>query len=282
MDGPHTPDEVESVLAALRTGGLEVVGQITDSSNVALLVQVGDADDVAAATGGPVYGIYKPVRGERPLWDFPDGTLAGREVATFEVSRAGGWDVVPPTVLRDGPLGEGSVQLWIGDPFGLEPDPRPVDVCPPKRVPQGWLSIVDGELEGGRAVSIVHEDKDDVRDVSVLDAVVNNADRKGSHLIRDPGGRLWGYDHGLTFSPEPKLRTVLWGWAGEPLRDVDVDRLTRLQELLDGESELMAVMVGLLPAVDVTALVRRIRTMLRAGRHPSPRGGWPAIPWPAL
>ncbi|MDQ2757161.1 MAG: SCO1664 family protein [Actinomycetota bacterium] len=282
MDGPHNPDQVEAVLAALHRGALEVVGRISESSNVALLVEVADADDVAAATGGPVYGIYKPVRGERPLWDFPDGTLAGREVATFEVSRAGGWDVVPPTVLRDGPLGEGSVQLWIGDPFGLEPDPRPVDVCAPRRVPQGWLSVVDGELEGGRAVSIVHEDKDDVRDVAVLDAVVNNADRKGSHLIRDPAGRLWGYDHGLTFSPEPKLRTVLWGWAGEPLRDIDVDRLGRLQGMLDGESELMAQMVALLPAVDVTALVRRIRMMLRTGRHPSPRGGWPAIPWPAL
>ena len=282
MDGPHTADEVELVADALASRDVEVVGQITESSNVALLVEVKDADEVAALVGGPVFAIYKPVRGERPLWDFPEGTLAGREVATFEVSRAGGWDVVPPTVLRDGPLGEGSVQLWIGDPFGLEPDPRPVDVVPPRRVPQGWLSVVDGELSDGGSVSIVHEDKDDVRDVSVLDAVVNNGDRKGSHLIRDPSGRLWGYDHGVTFSADPKLRTVLWGWAGEPLRDVDVARLTRLQELLEGESELMVDLVRLLPAVDVTALTRRIRMLLRSGRHPSPRGGWPAIPWPAL
>ena len=282
MDGPRTPDEVEVVALALTTSELEVVGRVTDSSNVALLVEAKGADEAAALTGGPVFAIYKPVRGERPLWDFPDGTLAGREVATFEVSRAGGWDVVPPTVLREGPLGQGSVQLWIGDPFGLEPEVRPVDVVPPRRVPEGWISVVDGELGDGAAVSIVHEDRDDVRDVAVLDAVVNNGDRKGSHLVRDPAGRLWGYDHGVTFSPDPKLRTVLWGWAGDPLRDVDVERLERLQDALGGPSELMATLVGLLPALDVDALTRRVRQLLRTKRYPTPRGGWPAIPWPAL
>lgn len=285
MDGPRSAAEVEAVVEALTGGDLEVVGQITDSSNIALLceVQGAAATPAAEATGAPVRVIYKPVRGERPLWDFPDGTLAGREVATFAVSRAAGWDVVPPTVLRDGPLGVGSAQLWIGDPFAPPVNGRPVDICTPRKVPAGWLSVIDGEVRGGRAVSVIHEDREDVRDVAVLDAVVNNGDRKGSHLQRDRIGALWGFDHGVTFSPEPKLRTVLWGWAGDPLRGVDVERLEHLRDLLgDSTSALSADLEGLLPRGDIRALVRRVTGLLRSGRHPRPSGGWPAIPWPAL
>jgi uncharacterized repeat protein (TIGR03843 family) len=285
MDGPRSAAEVELVVEALTHGDLEVVGQITESSNVALLCEVqGDVvREAAEATGAPIHVIYKPVRGERPLWDFPDGTLAGREVATFVVSRAGGWDVVPPTVLRDGALGEGSVQLWIGDPFAPSADRRPVDVCSPRAVPKGWLSVIDGEMRGRGSVSVIHQDRDDVRDVAVLDAVVNNGDRKGSHLQRDRVGALWGFDHGVTFSADPKLRTVLWGWAGDPLRDVDVTRLERLQEQLDdASSPVRADLDRLLPADDVRALVRRVTKLLRSRRHPRPSGGWPAIPWPAL
>src|SRR4029450_12744165 len=139
MDGPRSAAEVEVVVEALTHGDLEVVGQITDSSNIALLCEVqGSAvTEAAEATGAPVRVIYKTVRGERALWAFPAGTLAGREVATFAVSRAGGWDVVPPTVLRDGALGKGSVQLWIGDPFSPSANGRPVDICAPRAVPGG-------------------------------------------------------------------------------------------------------------------------------------------------
>ena len=285
MDGPASADQVEAVVEALLTGTLEVVGQITDSSNVALLCEVtgAAAEPAAAITGPPVHVIYKPVRGERPLWDFPDGTLAGREVAAFEVSRAGGWGVVPPTVLRDGPLGQGSVQLWIGDPFGPIAPGRPVDICSPRAVPDGWLSVVDGELGSGRAVSVIHEDRDDVRDVSTLDAVINNGDRKGSHLVRDRASALWGFDHGVSLSAEPKLRTVLWGWSGKPLRPVDLERLDRLDALLaDPASALSVALAGLLPRDDVRALQRRVARLRRSGAHPRPHGGWPAIPWPAL
>lgn len=283
MDGPRSADEVGVVVDALRGGELKLVGQITDASNLALLCEVVDADEAAAATGSPVRVIYKPVRGERPLWDFPEGTLAGREVATFEVSRAGGWGVVPPTVLRDGPYGEGSVQLWIGDPFSAEPEERPVDVVAPQRVPEGWLSVLDGELTDGAPVTVVHEDRDDVRDVAVLDAVVNNGDRKGSHLVRDRTGALWGFDHGVTFSVEPKLRTVLWGWSGKPLREVDLVRLEAVAAFLDDlDSELATRLAALLPRGDVRALRRRTAALLRVGTHPRPSGGWPAIPWPAL
>ena len=132
-------------------------------------------------------------------------------------------------------------------------------------------------------MSVIHENRDDVRDVAVLDAVVNNGDRKGSHLQRDRVGALWGFDHGVTFSPDPKLRTVLWGWAGDPLRDVDVARLEALQGLLDDpDSTLSGELERLLPRGDVRALVRRVTALLRSRRHPRPSGGWPAIPWPAL
>jgi len=283
VDGPSSADEVAVVADALQCAELRLVGQITDASNLALLCEVLDVDAAESVTGSPVRVIYKPVRGERPLWDFPEGTLAGREVATFEVSRAGGWGVVPPTVLRDGPYGEGSVQLWIGDPFGEEPDERPVDVVSPRRVPAGWLSVVDGELSDGAPVTVIHEDRDDVRDVAVLDAVVNNGDRKGSHLVRDRAGALWGFDHGVTFSPEPKLRTVLWGWSGKPLREADLERLDVLRTLLgDVDSPLATRLSALLPVGDVRALRRRVTTLLRVGTHPRPSGGWPAIPWPAL
>jgi len=283
VDGPSSIDDVAVVVEALQGSELKLVGQITDASNLALLCEVVDADAAGAVTGGPVRVIYKPVGGERPLWDFPEGTLAGREVATFEVSRAGGWGVVPPTVLRDGPCGKGSVQLWIGDPFSEEPDVRPVDVVAPQRVPEGWLSVVDGELTTGAPVTVVHEDRDDVRDVAVLDAVVNNADRKGSHLVRDRAGALWGFDHGVTFSRDPKLRTVLWGWSGKPLREVDLDRLEVVRALLDDvDSDFATSLAVLLPRGDVRALRRRVTALLRVATHPRPSGGWPAIPWPAL
>ncbi len=282
MDGPRSATDVDAAVDALQAGDLHLVGQLSDASNVALLCEVRGAAAEAIRPGAPVHVIYKPVRGERPLWDFPDGTLAGREVATFEVARAGGWGAVPPTVLRDGPYGPGSVQLWIGDPFSDEPD-RPVDVVPRGLVPSGWLSVLDGELSDGAAVTVVHEDHDDLRDVAVLDAVVNNADRKGSHLVRDGAGRLWGFDHGVTFSPEPKLRTVLWGWAGEPLRTVDLERLEALHALLaDGQSALSRRLAGHLPQADLRAVQRRVATLLSTSTHPRPNPGWPHIPWPAL
>lgn len=273
------------VVDALARCDLTVVGRVTDASNVALLCEADGVHACPAAevTGPPVHVIYKPVRGERPLWDFPEGTLAGREVAAFEVSRAGGWGVVPPTVLRDGALGAGSVQLWIGDPFDRRQPVGPVDLVPPGAVPGGWLPVVEGELADGTAVSVVHENRDDVRDVAVLDAVLNNGDRKGSHLVRDRHGALWGFDHGVTFSPEPKLRTVLWGWAGQPLRPRDLERLQRLQSLLEDPGSPLALgLTRLLPSRDFRALVRRVAGLLRTRRHPSPPGDWPAIPWPAL
>lgn len=268
-----TTARVEADTALL--GELEVVGRITDSSNLAVLVRLLAEDDG--------YAIYKPVRGERPLWDFPEGTLAGREVAAHVVSRTGGWNVVPPTVLRDGPLGPGSVQRWVGNPFHPLPDDRVVNLVPVGPVPQGWLPAFEGETPTGEPVTVVHSSADDVRGLALLDAVLNNSDRKGSHCLRDERGRLWAIDHGLTFHPEPKLRTVLWGWAGRPIAEADLARLQTLHDALDGAaSDLVGLLEALLPGEDVGALRERVSRLLHTRRHPRATPGWPAVPWPPL
>lgn len=279
VDGPITIEERAAVDEALRAGTLTVVGRIVDASNVALLVDVGDGPGGLA----PMRAIYKPVKGERPLWDFPEGTLAGREVASALVAEATGYAVVPPTVLRDGPLGVGSVQQWIGDPFAAEAHDGPVRVVPAGRVPEGWLSVVDGQLPDGTDVTVIHEDSANLRDAAVLDAILNNSDRKGSHLVRDSRGTLWGFDHGLTFHAEPKLRTVLWGWAGQPLRESDIDRLALLAERLgDPQQPLTRALAELLPPGDLTALEARVQRLAVGGIHPGPGGRWPSFPWPAI
>jgi uncharacterized repeat protein (TIGR03843 family) len=256
-------------------GDLEVVGRVADSSNLSVLVRL------LAEDGG--HAIYKPVRGEAPLWDFPEGTLAGREVAARLVSEAGGWRVVPPTVLRDGPLGPGSVQRWIGDPFSPLADDLVVDLVPEGKVPPGWVGTFSGETPSGRGVTVVHSTREDVRSLAVLDAVINNSDRKGSHCLRDANGRLWAIDHGVSFHANPKLRTVLWGWAGDPLVDGDLARLERLLDALDdAASGLTEALEALLPHADVAALRERVEGLLRRRRHPRPSPGWPAVPWPPL
>lgn len=260
--------------AALR-GELDVIGRVTSSSNVALLVRL------HAEAGA--YAIYKPVRGEQPLWDFPEGTLAGREVAAHVVSEAGGWHLVPPTLLRDGPLGSGSVQRWIGDPFAPLPDDQVVDLVPAGSIPAGWLPTFSAETSAGEPVTVVHADADDVRSLAVLDAVINNSDRKGSHCLRDPAGRLWAIDHGVTFHATPKLRTVLWGWAGDPLTEADLGRLERLLTSFDDPGAgVLGLLERLLPHDDVLALRERVTRLLRLRRHPRPSPGWPAVPWPPL
>jgi uncharacterized repeat protein (TIGR03843 family) len=255
------------------TGELDVLGRVPGASNLALVARV------STLPGGHV--VYKPVRGEKPLWDFPDGTLAGREVAAHVVSDLGGWHVVPPTVLREGPLGAGSVQLWVGDPFDPVPDDAVVDLVPEGRTPPGWHEVFDGETPSGASVTVVHSGADDVRSLAVLDAVINNSDRKGSHCLRDTSGRLWAIDHGVTFSPTPKLRTVLWGWAGRPIRDVDLAHLAALRDALADEAH-RALLLALLPEPDVEALAARVHRLLERRTHPHPNPDWPAVPWPPL
>lgn len=220
-----------------------------------LLGRVTGAVPDRAETGPPGTGVaaealcvYKPIRGEAPLWDFPAGTLAHREVAARLVSEATGWEIVPPTVLRDGPFGPGMVQLWLD---------------------------VDPSLD---VVALIRANAPVLRPVVLFDAVVNNADRKAGHLLALPGGRIRGVDHGVCFSPEPKLRTVLWGFMDSPLEDDELAVLGRLRAALGGS--LGAALAELLAPDEVAATARRVERLLEERRFPVPDPGWPAIPWP--
>ena len=225
--------------------------------------------------------IYKPVMGERSLWDFPDGTLAKREAAAFVLSAVGGWNLVPPTVLRDGPLGPGSVQLWVD---AVEKHTQSlVDVVTPAELLPGWLPVLGAQLADGTEVGVAHADRPDLASASVFDVVINNADRKGSHLVLDQSGSLWGFDHGISCHVEPKLRTVLWGWAGQALPEADLTRLRALTEWLGAPlSPLSRTLQGLLSPAEVDAVGRRIGSLLAAERFPQPNNRGPAIPWPPL
>jgi uncharacterized repeat protein (TIGR03843 family) len=195
------------------------------------------------------------------------------------VSEALGWDVVPPTVLRDGPAGPGMVQAW------REPDPAqsPVDVVPRGAVPAGFRHVLDAHDGDDNEVSLVHEDSEALRRMAVFDVVVNNADRKGGHVLAMPGGHRHGVDHGVCFHVEDKLRTVLWGWADEPLAPGDRDGLARLRELLvTGADGVSARLAGLLSAEELDALGERVAGLLEGDVMPLPSGRWPAIPWPAF
>jgi uncharacterized repeat protein (TIGR03843 family) len=257
----------------LNRGDIEVRGRIMPASNATFFATTSLDGDVLEC-------VYKPVAGERPLWDFPDGTLARREVAAYVVSEALGWEVVPPTVLRgDGPVGVGMVQAW------REPDPGqdPVDLVPQGQVPEGYLHVLDAYDGNDRPISLVHEDSDALRRMAVFDVVVNNADRKGGHVLAMTDGHRFGVDHGVSFNVDDKLRTVLWGWAYEPLEPEDADDLRVLAErLCTATSELHAALTELLTGDEVAATLARCELLLRRDAMPRPSGGRPSIPWPAF
>ena len=236
----------DDVVAALRGGELEVIGRLRGSSNNAMVVRVDGRDDLLA--------VWKPTRGEQPLFDFPIGTLTRREVAAHLVSEAIGWGIVPPTLLREGPYGEGMVQQWI------DVDPT-IDI-----------------------VAMIVGDDERLRRIAVFDAVVNNTDRKGGHLLPIPGGHLYAVDHGVTFSVVPKLRTLLWAWEGEPFDDEERAGLERVRAGLENRAggTLATGLRELLAAPEVEATRIRVEELLAAGVFPSPNPEWPAIPWPPI
>ncbi len=229
----------------LRDGELRVVGRLVDASNATLFCEVTD-DGLTAAC------VHKPSAGERPLWDFPDGTLAHREVAAYVVSQATGWDLVPPTVMRTGPFGLGMCQLWV-----------------------------DAE-EGVDLADLAVSDHPDIVRMVVLDAVINNADRKGGHLLPRSDGRVQGVDHGVTFSVEDKLRTLLWQFAGQPCPSEVLDRVRSLRSQLgaDLDGPLAEELLDLLTREEVVAAASRIDRLLDSRRFPEPGSEWPPVPWP--
>lgn len=234
-------------LDVLREGEIELVGRLMGSSNHAMLCRVRRP---CPPPEEPIVleAVYKPTAGERPLDDFPDGTLSHREVAAWLVSEAIGWGIVPPTVRRDGPFGDGSLQLWI-------------DVDPAADV-----------------VAMVVESDPRLRRIALFDGALNNTDRKGGHLLPTLDGHIFGVDHGVTFSMEPKLRTVLWAWRGQPLAPDELEGLARLATALRGE--LARDLAELLSRGEIAATRRRVDTLLDTRRFPLPRPDWPAIPWP--
>ncbi|MCB5166411.1 SCO1664 family protein [Streptomyces bambusae] len=264
----------------LAEGELTVRGRIAEASNAVLRCTV-------TLDGTGTDCVYKPVAGERPLWDFPDGNLARREVAAYLVSRATGWDLVPPTVLRDGPYGEGMVQQWIErapDGPGDTGDPATalLALVDGEEAGDGWRPVAFADVGGGRTALLVHADDQRLRRLAVLDAVINNGDRKGGHLLPAPGGRLYGIDHGVTFHTDDKLRTLLWGWAGEPLTGEAVTVLTALAADLADGTPLATRLAELITPAELAAVRTRVAQLLRTGRHPEPSGQWPAIPWPPV
>ncbi|WKD35471.1 SCO1664 family protein [Streptomyces xanthophaeus] len=277
LPAPGVTDTGEKMEELLAKGELTVIGRIREASNAVLLCSV---------TYGGVSAdcVYKPVKGERPLWDFPDGNLARREVAAYLISEATGWGLVPATVLRDGPYGEGMVQRWIDAEQPDEDSPLGalLGLVDGEEAGEGWKAVALAEVGEGRTALLVHADDPRLRRIAVLDAVINNGDRKGGHLLPAPDGRLYGIDHGVTFHAEDKLRTLLWGWAGEPLTDEAREVLAALAEDLAEGAPLATRLAELITPVELAAVRDRVGHLLGTGTHPRPSGQWPAIPWPPV
>ena len=255
----------------LSHGELSVIGRIRSASNATFLCE-------ATLDSDTVQCVYKPVAGEQPLWDFPDGTLAGREYGSFLISEALDWDLVPHTVIRQGPAGTGMVQMWVDQPEDSAA-PAMVDLCPTDRVPPGYISILTAYDYAGDEVTLVHADHPQLRRMAVFDLIVNNADRKGGHILTAVDGAVYGVDHGISLHVHDKLRTVLWGWAGKPVDDETLGALGDLDDRLSGKlgSRLREHITG----AELAALRRRLRGLLDDPVMPSPAGRRP-LPWPAF
>lgn len=236
-----TGDNRLELLAALEFGELKITGRLVDASNATLFGEITVGEFI-------INCIYKPISGERPLWDFPDGTLANREYAAYLISEAMGINCVPPTLLREGPYGLGMVQLWID---------------------------IDESIE---LVELYRKDLPELRKIALFDAIINNTDRKIGHLLPTPDGHIYGCDHGVTFHAEDKLRTVLWQWEQDALLDSEIEILAQLESGL--ASEIGKQVQSLITGEEFEALNRRIARLRLSGTFPSPSPDWPAIPWP--
>lgn len=267
----------------LRCGQLTILGRIRSASNATFLCE---------STLGEhrVHCVYKPVAGEQPLWDFPDGTLAGRELGAYLISVQLGWNIVPYTILRIGPAGIGMLQLWVDQPEdaagvadavaepGLDPVDL-VDLVPAGKVPRGYLPVLQAHDYAGEPVILVHANDVRLRRMAVLDVLINNADRKGGHILRGLDGRIYGVDHGVCLHTDDKLRTVLWGWAGQPIDDKTLAAVSALIDALSGP--FADALKPHLTAAEIAALHQRARDLVDHPVMPHPDRYRP-IPWPAF
>jgi uncharacterized repeat protein (TIGR03843 family) len=267
------PDDCE----LLQRGELTVIGRIRSASNATFLCEAHLGERQA-------HCVYKPIAGEAPLWDFPDGTLAGRELSAYLVSDALGWNIVPYTIIRDGPAGRGMLQLWVdqpGDEVGddVQTGPDLVDLLPAGHIPPGYLPVLQAYDYAGDEVTLVHADDIRLRRMAVFDVLINNADRKGGHILSGVDGHVYGVDHGVCLHVDDKLRTVLWGWSGKPVDDETLETVARLRDQLCGElgDQLCAHITGR----EVDALHARAVALLDNPVMPTPDRRRP-IPWPAF
>ena len=235
---------MSTLVDAMRTGELSVTGRLVDASNATLY---GTIKNLLNPDLEEIRVIYKPVAGERPLWDFPDGNLANREYAAFLISEIAQWNLVPITILREGPFGPGMVQQWID---------------------------IDESVD---LALYYRQDEPLLRKLALFDAVINNTDRKIGHLLPTPEGKLLGCDHGVTFHHEDKLRTVLWQWAGSSLTDSEIGQLQRLTQQIVKEG---ATFQELITDLELQALLGRIERLISTKTFPEPSDEWPAVPWP--
>jgi len=232
----------EALRLMQRSQDLKPIGRIAEASNASFLCEI----------DGGLQVIYKPIRGEQPLWDFPEGSLAARETAAYLVSEALGLGVVPPTILRDGPAGEGAVQLWI-DHAGVQ-----------------------------RAVDLVNASDEGLRRLALFDAIVNNGDRKGGHILPLPDGRILGVDHGVTFAAEPKLRTVLWAWRSKAFTEEEREIIAVGVQGLTDKGALRAQLSPILDGEEIDAMATRLSSLDATGCFPEPSPDWPPLPWPLV
>lgn len=230
----------EEIRSHLLAGEINISGRLVDASNATLFGS-------CTYQGSEMSIIYKPIAGERPLWDFSEGNLASREYASYLISELLGWSLIPVTILRDGPFGEGMVQQWID---------------------------IDESID---LALFYRTDDPRLRRLALFDAVVNNTDRKIGHLLPTKDGRLFGCDHGVTFHEEDKLRTVLWQWAGTSLEE---DERASLQKLLNTLETVETEIAQLISEIEFKALMARISKLLSSSEFPSPSEDWPAVPWP--
>lgn len=244
---------MKRVLSAkdLTSGEILVAGRLIDASNATLFcdlsVEGSEGNESAESTLYKV--VYKPIAGERPLWDFPLGNLASREVAAYLLSDFADCNLVPPTVIREGPFGPGAVQQWI------EVDPS-IDVI-------AFAQSTDPQL----------------RSMALFDCLINNTDRKFGHILLDADGKLFGCDHGVSFHSQNKLRTVIWQFAGSPL---SIEEKSLLENLIGRWDALSSLLSPYLAPEEIAALQGRVENLFTDGHFPFPNPDWPSIPWPPV
>lgn len=237
---------------------LRIIQQLPQASNGVFLAEL---DGVRV--------VYKPNHLEQELWDFPTGTLALRERATYIMDQLLGWNLVPTTELVETDHGYASVQHWVEATASL------VEIFPASDVPTDWLKVLDGQGPSGESLTLAHQDNEILMRIALLDTLVNNADRKGGHILTSEDGTTYAIDHGVTFHDEPKLRTVLWGWAGQ---DIPAELLSELA-VVSGKIE-TSELKDLLTEQELLATVGRLEDLIESGKFAEPGDEWPSLPWP--